>query len=789
MRRVEDDRLMTGAGRFTDDIHPEDSAYAVMVRSPYAHARLLGIDSTAAKASSGCLGVWGGADSKVLGLGLMTCPAAEILKNRDGTDMFSTPRPVLAQGHVRHVGDTVAVVVGETRNAAKDAAALLEIDYEELAAVTSAVSALEQDAPLVWEEAGSNLALDWEMGDEAATAKAFQAAHQVSRVQLVNNRVVANAMEPRSAVGSYDAAQRQFTLRTGTQGVHDMSTYIGKHPFPLPEGHTLRVITEDVGGGFGMKAFAYPEYALVLALARVLGRSVVWTGERSESFTTDTQGRDHLTDAAIALDKEGKFLGVRVETVANLGAYESQYAPFIPTFAGGGMHVGVYEIPTLYNRVRAALTHTTPIDAYRGAGRPEACYVIERLVDVAALDSGISPVELRRRNFVSPTRFGKTAPPVLPFDSGAFETNMDKVLQAADADTFETRRQEKRKQGLWAGLGLSSYVERTAGGITETGRIVADPDGALHIFAGGQSTGQGHETVWSQMVAEKFGVPLEQVRFHAGDTNSLTQGGGTGGSKSLYMALGSLDAAAEALITKGKSLAALALNVGSEEVTFHPGAGAEAEPGFRSAGRQVSLAAMAQRAWQQDNKKTFSEDVLSAHSTTGLLEGIGQYGSAGSTYPNGCHVCEVEIDEETGALRVVRYTVVDDFGTLLNPMIVEGQVHGGIAQGLGQALGEEMVYDQDGQPLTGSFMDYFMPRADDFPSFTVSFYEDAPTTANPWGVKGCGEAGTVAACPAVVNAVVDALKELGVRHLDMPLTPQKLWKTLSKRANLENAKN
>ena len=777
VRRIEDDRLVMGTGRFTDDVHPANGVFAVMVRSPYAHARLTGIDSEAAQKSPGCLGVWTGKDSETLGLGVMTCPAAEILKNRDGTDMFGTPRPVLAHTKVRHVGDTVAVVVGETVHAAKDAAALLKIDYEELPAVTSAVRALEKDAPLVWEEAGSNLVLDWEMGDEAATKDAFKRAAQVSQVELINNRVVANAMEPRSAVGSYDADARQLTLRTGTQGVHDMSTYIGKYPLPLPEGCSLRVITEDVGGGFGMKAFAYPEYVLVLALARVLDCPVVWTGDRSESFATDTQGRDHFTKAAIALDQDGKFLGVRVETVANLGAYESQYAPFIPTLAGGGMHVGVYEIPALYNRVRAALTHTTPTDAYRGAGRPEACYVIERLVDVAALEFGISPAELRRRNFVFPTRFGKTTPPVLPFDSGDFETNMNTALKKAHADTFEARRQKKRKHGLWAGLGFSSYVERTAGGITETGRIVADWNGILHVFAGGQSTGQGHETVWSQIVSQKFGVPLKRVRFHHGDTVSLAEGGGTGGSKSLYMALGSLDVAAKNLISKGKKLAALEMNVSAEDITFCPGDELSEEPSFTNGERHTKLSFLAQRAWKKEEDL---EDALLTSGTEGLLEGIGQFGSAGSTYPNGCHVCEVEIDSQTGALRIVRYTVVDDFGTLMNPMIVKGQVHGGIVQGLGQALGEEMCYDEDGQPLTSSYMDYFLPRADDVPFFDISFNENAPTTANPWGVKGCGEAGTVAACPALVNAVVDALAELGVRHLDMPITPYKLWKVFNR---------
>ncbi len=763
MKRVEDDRLITGHGRFTDDVSLPDQAYAVLVRSPYAHAKLGEIDIAEAQAAEGVLAVYTAADFDAAGYGEVPNVAYAMVKNRDGTPMYKTTRPILARDCVRYAGDPVAVVVATSEALARDAAELVMADYDELPVIVDTQKAAASDAPVIWTEHGSNVVYDWEVGDETAMAEAKAKAAHVVKVSLINNRIVVNAMEPRAALGSYDAEADKYTLHVGSQGVHGMRARIAEICLHVPV-EKLRVISDDVGGGFGMKTFAYNEYPIVLFAAKQLGRPVKWTGDRSESFLSDTQGRDHVTDAELALDADGHILGVEVITIANLGAYQSQFAAFIPTLAPRGMHVGVYKVPVLYNRVKAVMTNTVPVDAYRGAGRPEASYVIERLMDAAARQLGIGPDELRRRNFIPAADMPYNNKPSLPFDSGDFDRNLTDALQGSDFQDFETRRAASASQGKLGGIGLAYYVERTAAGMTEFARLEVDGDeGIVHVYTGSQTNGQGHETVWTQYVSSRLGVDVEKIKVHAGDSDVLAGGAGTGGSKAVYMATGALGVASDTLIEKGREIAANELEAAVIDVEFR---GADGEAVFAVVGtdRRIDLFRVAKIAETQVDLGEFSAD--------------GEYDQKGNTFPNGAHVCEVEIDPETGDLKIVRYTVVDDFGTVLNPPIVAGQVHGGIAQGLGQAMGEHTVYDEEtGQLITGSFQDYWMPRADDMPNFDFS-YNEIPAKSNELGVKGAGEAGTVGAPAAFISAVLDALKPYGVTSIDMPVTPQKLWRVI-----------
>lgn len=761
MRRVEDERLITGKGRYTDDISLDGQAHAFMVRSPHAHARIVSIDTEDARNAPGVLAVWTGEDAKREGLGIVASPAADMLKNSDGSAIFKTTRHLIAQDRVRYAGDTVAVIVAETLNQARDAADLLVIDYETLPAVADTEGALAAGAPVVWEEAGSNLAYDWSLGDQPAVADAMKRASHVTRLKLVNNRIVVNAMEPRAAVGAYDSAGDRYTLYSPSQGVHSMRNYIAQFSLKIPV-EKLRVVTDDVGGGFGMKTFVYPEYPLVLFAAKKLGRPVKWTGDRSDAFLTDSQGRDHVTNAALALDKDGRILGIEVDTIANLGGYQSQFGPFIPSLAPRGMQVGVYKVPALYNRVRAVYTNTVPVDAYRGAGRPEASYLIERLIDQAGRETGLGPVEIRRRNFIPAAEMPyKGGDASLPFDSGDFARNLDDVLAKADVPGFEVRRAAAAKQGKLLGLGLSYYVERTAAGMSDYARIAVDGEsGLVHVWTGQQTNGQGHETAWTQFLASRLGLDVEKIKVHLGDSDVLPGGAGTGGSKAIYLVTGAIGDASDKLIDKGREIAANELEAAKADIEYR---GGEGEPVFAIAGtdRKIDLFAVARLAERQAD--------------LGELSGDGEYNQKGNTFPNGAHVCEVEIDTDTGVYKIVRYTAVDDFGHILNPLLVAGQVHGGIVQGLGQAMGEHAVFDKEtGQLVTGSFMDYWMPRADDVPFFDIS-YNEIPSTSNALGVKGAGEAGTVGAPAAFINAVIDALKPLGVKTIDMPVTPQKLW--------------
>ena len=772
MRRVEDERLITGKGRYTDDISVEGQAHAFMVRSPHAHARIASIDAEEARNAPGVLAVFTGEDAKREGLGVIASPAADLLKNRDGTPIFKTTRHLIADERVRYAGDTVAVIVAETLNQARDAADLLIIDYEALPAVADTAGALAPDAPVVWEELGSNLAYDWSFGNEAAVADAMKAAHHVTRLKLINNRIVVNAMEPRAALGVYDAGADRYTLYAPSQGVHSIRNFIAQYSLQIPV-EKLRVITDDVGGGFGMKTFVYPEYPLVLFAARKLGRPVKWTADRSDSFLTDSQGRDHVTEAALALDKDGRILGLEVQTIANLGGYQSQYGPFIPSLAPRGMQAGVYKMPALFNRVRAVYTNTVPVDAYRGAGRPEASYLIERIIDQAGRELGLGTDEIRRRNFIKANEIPYKGGASLPFDSGDFARNLDDALKKSDFAGFETRRAAAAKVGKLAGIGISYYVERTAAGMSDYARIAIDGEkGIVHVWTGQQTNGQGHETAWTQFLANRLGLDIEKIKVHLGDSDVLPGGAGTGGSKALYLVTGAIGDASDKLIDKGREIAANELEAAKADIEYR---GGEGEAVFAVAGtdRKIDLFAVARLAERQAD--------------LGELSGDGEYNQKGNTFPNGAHICEVEIDQDTGVFRIARYTAVDDFGHILNPLLVAGQVHGGIVQGLGQAMGEQAVFDREtGQLITGSLMDYWLPRADDVPFFEVS-YNEIPSTSNALGVKGAGEAGTVGAPAAFINAIIDALRPLGVETIDMPVTPQKLWSVIHGARRAERA--
>ena len=759
VQRVEDERLVTGHGRYTGDISLEGQAYAYMVRSPYAHAKIENIDVEDAKAAPGVLAIYTGADAKAAGLGIIGSPAADMIKNRDGSDIYKTTRHLIAQERVRYVGDTVAMVIAETPDQAQDAAELIMVDYGELPVIADTEGASDPSSPVIWEENGSNIAYDWELGDEAAVKDGFEKAHHVTKLRLINNRIVVNAMEPRAALGEYDASRDHYTLYTGCQGVHGLRNFIASYSLGI-DPTQLRVVSDDVGGGFGMKTFNYPEYPLVLFAAKQLGRPVKWVADRSDSFVTDTQGRDHVTEAEIALDADGKILGLKVDTIANLGAYQGQFGPFIPTLAPRGMHVGVYMVPALYNRVRAVYTNTTPIDAYRGAGRPEASYVIERLMEKAAKEFGVAPAELRRRNFVPSDMMPIDQKPVLPFDSGDFNRNLTDALEHSAYESFEERRAAAAREGKLRGIGISYYVERTAAGMSDYARIAVDPEeGTVHVWTGQQTNGQGHETVWTQLICQRLGLDSEKVKIHLGDSDILPGGAGTGGSKAVYMVSGAISSASDDLIDKGREIAANELEAAKADIEYR---GEYGEPVFAVSGtdKSIDLFDVARKA--------------STQADLGELSGDGEYNQKDNTFPNGAHICEVEIDADTGRYRIVKFTAVDDFGQILNPLIVAGQVHGGIVQGLGQAMGELARYDENGQLMTGSFMDYWMPRADDLPSFDISWNE-IPSRSNALGVKGAGEAGTVGAPAAFINAVIDALKPYGIEAIDMPVTPLKLW--------------
>jgi carbon-monoxide dehydrogenase large subunit len=774
LRRREDHRFLTGVGQYTDDVTLNGQTFGVFVRSPHAHARIKGIDKAAALAAPGVLSVLDGADlaeAKVGGL-----PCGWLIHSKDGSPMKEPPHPVLAQGKARFVGDAVALVVAETYLQARDAAELVAVDYDVLPAVVDLATA-DQQASLVHDDVPNNVCYDWGHGtDKAVVDAAFASAAHVTRLDIVNNRLIPNAMEPRAANAVYTRHDDAYTLYVANQNPHVERLLMSAFVLGLPESK-VRVIAPDVGGGFGSKIFLYAEETALVWASKKVGRPIKWTAERSESFLTDAHGRDHVTVAELAMDKDGQFLAMRVKTIANMGAYLSTFASSVPTILYATLLSGQYRTPAIYCEVKSVFTNTAPVDAYRGAGRPEATYVVERLVEQAAREMKIDPVEIRRRNFV--TTFPFASPVGLTYDIGDYDATLRRAIAAADVAGFPARKAEAAKRGKLRGLGYSCYIEacglapsNIAGalgaraGLFEAGEVRVHPTGTVTVFTGSHSHGQGHETTFAQVVAGKLGIPVENVEIVHGDTGRIPFGMGTYGSRSLSVGGTAIVKAVDKVIAKGKKIAAHLLEASDTDIEFENGE-------FKVAGtdRKVPFAQVSLTAYVPHN---YPLDKLEP----GLNENA-FYDPTNFTYPAGSYVCEVEVDPETGKTTVVQFVAVDDFGNIVNPMIVEGQVHGGIAQGLGQALLEGAVYDNEsGQLLTGSYMDYTMPRADDLPNFTVSTH-GTPCTHNPLGVKGCGEAGAIGSPPAFINALTDAL---GVKDVPMPATPERVWRLAQSRA-------
>lgn len=771
VKRVEDYRFLTGRGRYTDDMNRPGQCHAYIVRSPHAHARILSIDTAATLAAPGVLTVLTGADMVADNIGSLPC--GWLIHSRDGTPMKEPKHLPIAADKVRHVGDQVAVVIAETLQQAKDAAELLDIDYEELPAVVSPGS-VETAGTAVHDEAPDNVCYDWIWGDKDKTDAAFAQAAHVTTLDLVNTRLVPNAMEPRAAVGEYDPGMDEYTLTTTSQNPQLIRLLLCGFTMGLPE-HKVRVVAPDVGGGFGSKIYHYAEEVIVVYAARRLKRPVKWTAERSESFLSDAHGRDHLTHVELAMDPDGLFLGMRVKTTANMGAYLSTFSSCIPTILYATLLSGQYKTPAIHAEVKAVFTNTVPVDAYRGAGRPEACYLIERIVDVAARELGIDRAELRRRNFIPPEMMPYDTPVGLQYDSGNFARNLEDALALIDYDGFPARRAESAARGKRRGIGFASYIEacgiapsNVAGalgaraGLYDSAEVRFHPTGSVSVMVGVHSHGQGHETTFAQIVSERLGVPMEKIEIVHGDSAKTPFGMGTYGSRSLAVGGMAMMKAIDKVIAKSKKIAAHLLEASAEDIEQDGGV-------FRVAGtdRSVDIAAIAGAAYVPHN---YPLDELEPG-----LDEQAFYDPKNFTFPNGTQICEVEVDPETGVVKIVRFAAVDDFGRVINPMIVEGQVHGGLVQGIGQALLEHAIYDEDsGQLLTGSFMDYAMPRADDVPDFEVKTNEVLCTT-NALGVKGCGEAGTIGGAACVMNAVCNALD---IGHMDMPASPERVWRVL-----------
>ena len=756
--RTEDPVLVRGRGCYTDDLKLAGEAYAVMVRSRIAHGIIKRIDTSAARQMPGVLGAYTGADLAEYG----TLKCIVPFKNRDGTPMRMPPRPALPTDKVRFVGDPVAFVVAETPLQAKDAAEAVEIDIEPLPAVTTPKAAAATDAPLLHEEAPGNIALDYHYGDADAVAAAFAKAAHITRVKLINSRVVVNAMEPRAALATYDAASGRYTLHVPTQGVFGMRGNIAEILKVEPK--QVRILTGHVGGSFGMKAAPFPEYVCVLHAARMLGRPVKWTDERSGSFVSDSHGRDHEVSAELALDADGSFLAVRLTSLANFGAFLSQVAPMPSTLNAVRNVQSLYRTPLLEVSTKCVFTNTTHVSAYRGAGRPEGNYYMERLVDVAADEMEIDRIELRRRNQIKPRELPRKMASGSIYDSGDFPAVLKHALDVAEVKEFPRRKRESRKRGKLRGLGIGSYLECTAPPSKEMGGIRFEQDGTVTIITGTLDYGQGHAAPFAQVLSEKLGIPFERIRLIQGDSDELLAGGGTGGSKSIMHSGTAIVEAAGKVIEQGKQIASHVLEAAVSDIEFAQGR-------FVIAGtdRSVGIMELAEKLRSGIN---LPEGTPSTLDVRHVSEGPG-----GATFPNGCHICEVELDPDTGIIEVVKYVSVNDFGTVINPTIVEGQLHGGVIQGVGQAVMEMTAYDEDGQLLTGSFMDYALPRAADSPQVVV-VHHPVPATTNVLGVKGCGEAGCAGSLTSVMNAIADALSEFGIHHLDMPATPYRVWRAI-----------
>ena len=771
VRRKEDFRFITGQGRYTDDINQPGQTYAVFVRSPHAHAAIKSIDASAAKAAPGVLAVLTGDDLAADKVGGLIC--GWMIHNKDGSPMRAGGHPALAQGKVRYVGDHVAVVIAETYAQARDAAEKVVVDYKVLPAVVDMVAATQKGAATVHDVAPDNVVYDWHLGDKGATDAAFARAKHVTKLDLVNNRLVPNPMEPRAAIGDYDGGTEAFTLYTTSQNPHVARLVLSAFIGIAPE-HKLRVIAPDVGGGFGSKIFIYAEETVCVWAAKKVGRPVKWVSDRTEAFLCDAHGRDHLTHAELALDDKGKILAMRVKTKANLGAYLSTFASSVPTYLYAPLLSGQYDIPAIYCEVEGVYTTTAPVDAYRGAGRPEATFVVERLVEVAARQLGQDPAAFRKKNFIR--KFPHQTPVIMAYDTGDYSASLEKALDMADYKNFGKRKRESARAGKLRGIGFSAYIEACgiapsqavgslgAGvGLWESAEVRVNPVGTVEVLTGSHSHGQGHETTFAQLVSDRLGIPIDQVAIVHGDTDKVQFGMGTYGSRSGAVGMSAISKALDKVVAKAKKVAAYALEASDGDIEFKDGR-------FSVAGTDRSLA-FGEVALQAYIAHKFSGQDLEP----GLKEGA-FYDPTNFTFPSGVHICELEVDPETGTIKIDRWTAVDDFGNVINPMIVEGQVHGGIAQGVGQALFEGAHYDKDGQLVTASYMDYCMPRADDLPSFAVGTTV-TPCPSNPLGIKGCGEAGAIAAPPAVINAITDAL---GHEDVTMPATPQEVWRAVQK---------
>ncbi len=772
VKRREDFRFLKGIGRYTDDMTMPNQTYCVFVRSPVAHAKLGKIDLSAAQSSPGVVRIFTAADIEADNLGGVPC--GWLVTGRDNKAMIEPKHPILASGKVRHVGDPVVAVIADTYAQAKDAAEKVSIDYQELPAVVDMKKALGGGGASVHDEAPNNLCFDWELGDKSATDAAFAKAAYVCKLDLINNRLVPNAMEPRAAIGSYDISTDDHTLVTTSQNPHVIRLLMGAFVLNIPE-HKLRVYAPDVGGGFGSKIYHYAEEALVTWGSKKIGRPIKWTAERSESFISDAHGRDHVTHAEMAFDKDNKAIGLKVDTLANLGSYLSTFAPCVPTWLHGTLLAGQYTTPAIYVNVKAVFTNTVPVDAYRGAGRPEATYLLERMMSKAAAELGVDQAELRRQNFIR--TFPYQTPVAVVYDTGDYEASLNKAMEIADYKGFEARRAAAKAKGKLRGIGVASYIEACGiapsslvgalgarAGLYEAATVRVNPTGSVSILTGSHSHGQGHDTTFAQVVADKLGIGIDSIDIVHGDTAKVPFGMGTYGSRSIAVGGAAIVNALNKVIDKGRKIAAHLLEASESDIVFENGA-------FQVKGT--------------DKKKTFAEIALTAYVPHKYpidmiepgLEETAFYDPKNFTFPAGTYICEAEIDPSTGETKIVKFTAADDFGNIINPMIVEGQVHGGLVQGIGQALLENAVYDDNGQLKTGSYMDYCMPRADDVPSFHVAT-TCTPCTHNPLGVKGCGEAGAIGSPPAVINAICDALREYGVAHLDMPATPEKVWRAI-----------
>jgi len=771
VRRKEDFRFITGKGRYTDDINRPGQSHIHFLRSPHAHAKITAIDAKAAAAMPGVLAVLIGADLAADKVGSLIC--GWLIHSKDGSPMKMAPHPAIARDKVCFVGDPVAVVIAETLEAARDAAEKLKVDYEVLPAVADPAKAQAKGAPQVHEVAPRNTIYQWHIGDAKAVDQAFKSAAHVTRLEIVNNRLVPNAMEPRAAIGDYDSGTSSFTLWNTTQNPHVARLVIAAFVGMAPE-HKLRVIAPDVGGGFGSKIFIYPEEVVCLWASKKVGRPVKWVSERSEAFLADAHGRDHVTHAEMALDAAGRIAALRVKTVANIGAYMSTFSSCVPTYLYATLLSGQYDIPHIYCEVDAVYTNTAPVDAYRGAGRPEATFVIERLIEVSARQLGVAPAELRRKNFVD--KFPHQTPVIMAYDAGDYDASLEKALELADFKNFAKRKRESGRHGKLRGLGFSAYIEACgiapsqavgslgAGvGLWESAEVRVNPTGSVEILTGSHSHGQGHETTFAQLAAARLGIPIDYIAVVHGDTDKVQFGMGTYGSRSGAVGMSAIAKALDKVEAKAKKVASHLLEAAETDIVFKDGR-------FTVAGTDKSA------AWSEVSLHAYiAHKFPGAELEPGLKEGA-FYDPANFTFPAGCHICEVEIDPDTGVTRIANWVAVDDFGVVVNPMIVEGQVHGGIAQGIGQAMLEGAVYDGNGQLVTGSLMDYTMPRADNLPSFTVGTTV-TKCPSNPLGIKGCGEAGAIAAPAAVVNAITDAI---GSEEIAMPATPQVVWAAIRK---------